>query len=47
MQANFTLKGNEIFYNVQFEHLFISKEISVMKFSASTHGVQEIAKFVR
>ena len=47
MQANLTLKGNEIFYNALLEQLFISKEISMMEFLASTHGTQEMTQTIR
>ena len=47
MQANLTLKGNEIFYNALLEQLFISKEISMMGFLASTHGTQGMTQTIR
>ena len=47
MQANLTLKGNEIFYNALLEQLFISKEISMMEFLASTHGTQGMTQAIR
>ena len=39
--------NNEIFYNVQFEMLFLSKMFSVKEFLTSTSATQETTQNVR